>query len=170
MPVQHAYQPRRTPLRPTPRRLVHLIIGTIIVLSILLLISRRSTPHLPKLPPVLRPFRPSAHAPPIQPNSTSGDARWHQSWDWLRPFSSAITLDEHRSVLPPLVERVPIYTYYDSESAGGAETEEVLNQVLLTWRRAWWAQGFRPVILGRAEARRSALFEGAKGKGGERRC
>ncbi|OBT46592.1 hypothetical protein VE00_01795 [Pseudogymnoascus sp. WSF 3629] len=166
MPVQHAYQPRRTPLRPTPRRVVHLIIGTVIVLFILLLIPRHSSPRLPALPPALRPFRPSAHAPPIQPNSTSGDARWHQSWDWLRPFSSAITLDEHRSVLPPLVQRVPIYTYYDSESAGGAETEEVLNQILLTWRRAWWAQGFRPVILGKAEARRSALFEGAKGKGG----
>ncbi|KAL5345863.1 hypothetical protein ACLOAV_008889 [Pseudogymnoascus australis] len=166
MSVQHAYQPRRTPLRPTPRRLIHLIIGTVIFLFLLFLLPRHSTP-LPALPPALRPFRPSAHAPPIQPNSTSGDARWHQSWDWLRPFSSAITLDEHRSVLPPLVARPPIYTYYDGGSVEGAEVDEVLNQVLLTWRRAWWAQGFRPVILGREEARRSELFEGGKGVQGD---
>ncbi|OBT69775.1 hypothetical protein VE03_00722 [Pseudogymnoascus sp. 23342-1-I1] len=166
MPVQHAFQPRRTPLRPTPRRLIHLTLGTLLILLLLLLLPRHSTP-LPALPPALRPFRPSAHAPPIQPNSTSGDARWHQSWDWRRPFSSAITLDEHRSVLPPLGERTPMYTYFDGEGGGGREVGEVLNQVLLTWRRAWWAQGFRPVILGREEARRSKLFEGGKGELGE---
>ena len=165
MPIQHAFQARaRTPIRPTPRRLAHLAIGTIIFLALLLLLPRHSTPRLPKLPPALRPFRPSAHAPPIQPNSTSGDARWHQSWDWRRPFSSAITLDEHRSVLPPLVERPLIFTYYDAGRAESREVDEVENAVLLTWRRAWWAQGFKPVILGRAEARRSELFDGEIGR------
>jgi len=36
--------------------------------------------------------------------------------------------------------------------------EEAHNAVLLTWRRAWWAQGFKPVILGSAEAMSNPLY------------
>lgn len=36
--------------------------------------------------------------------------------------------------------------------------KEAHNAVLLTWRRAWWAQGFKPVILGPAEAMSNPLY------------
>lgn len=32
------------------------------------------------------------------------------------------------------------------------------NAILVTWRRAWWAQGFKPIILSPAEAMRNPLY------------
>jgi hypothetical protein len=104
-------------------------------------------------------FRTSSHKPPEQRNSTSGESSWYSDWTWLNPFSSSITLDENRSVLPPLTPRPPVYTYYDSESRKDEKSIKVDQQLLLTWRRAWWAHGFRPVVLGSAEARNNPLFE-----------
>lgn len=117
----------------------------------------------------------SAHQPPIQPNSTSGDAKWYSDWSWLRqPFSLSVTHDETRSVLPPQRARPPIYAFYDDddhhhghddddEDVGrGARTrteKEREMKLLMIWRRAWWAQGFRPVVLGRAEAMLNPLYE-----------
>ncbi|EPQ61503.1 Bgt-3255 [Blumeria graminis f. sp. tritici] len=111
-------------------------------------------PKLPKIstPNMLNPFRQSAHPPPFQKNSTSGDASWYSNLNWLSPFSSSVTLDENRSLLPPLPNRPPIYTYYDSSEQQDVEVSKYIEQeLLLTWRRAWWAQGFNPIILGSAE-------------------
>jgi len=108
-------------------------------------------------------FRKSSHKPPEQRNSTSGDSSWYNDWTWLNPFSSSITLDENRSVLPPLTPRPPVYTYYDSESRKDENSIKVDKDLLLTWRRAWWAHGFQPVVLGRAEARTNLLFERMQG-------
>ncbi len=118
-------------------------------------------PKLPNLtvPSIHIPFRQTAHEPPVQKNSTSGEAKWFSDWKWLNPFSSSITLDENRSVLPPLRERPPIYTFYDSANKDDA-TSAAENKLLLIWRRAWWAQGFQPVVLGRAEAMNNPLYEG----------
>ncbi|MCJ1259337.1 hypothetical protein MMC24_007174 [Lignoscripta atroalba] len=121
-------------------------------------IHRPSIPH-PKLPNIHNPFRAAAHEPPVQRNSTSGEAKWYSDWKWLNPFSSAITLDENRSVLPPLHIRPPIYTFYDAETEKDEETSAAENKLLLIWRRAWWAQGFRPVILGKAEAMKNPIYE-----------
>lgn len=107
----------------------------------------------------LNPFAPSAHPPPVQANSTNGDSKWYQSLGWLSPFSSSITLDEDRSVLPPLVERPPIYTYYDGKADTDKAVKKARNAVLLTWRRAWWAKGFKPVVLGPLEAKKSSRYE-----------
>jgi hypothetical protein len=37
--------------------------------------------------------------------------------------------------------------------------KEALNEILLTWRRAWWAQGFKPIILSPAEAMNNPLYQ-----------
>ena len=60
-------------------------------------------------------------------------------------------------LLPPPLNRTPIYTYYDSHDRATdvIETEEAL---LLAWRRAWWAAGFKPIILTPAHARKSTLY------------
>lgn len=108
-------------------------------------------------------FRTSSHKPEEQRNSTSGESSWYSDWTWLNPFSSSITLDENRSVLPPLTPRPAIYTYYDSELQKEEKSIEVDKELLLTWRRAWWAHGFRPVVLGRAEAQNNPLFERTQG-------
>lgn len=120
-------------------------------------------PH-PKLPSLsdlhLPSFHPTAHTPPeAQPNSTSGESKWFSNWAWINPFSSTITLDENRSVLPPLRHRPYIYTYYEPSKANDKNAENADAQLLLAWRRAWFAQGFRPVILGRAEALESEYHQ-----------
>lgn len=127
--------------------------------------QRIPAPRLPSFPEFHNPFRSStAHEPPVQKNSSSGDARWFSDWNWLNPFSSSVTFDDTRSVLPPLKERPPIYTYYDvqteKEPAVVAEEKRLLN----LWRKAWWAQGFKPIILGRAEAMKNPLYEPMQGR------
>ena len=112
-------------------------------------------PHLP----LLNPFGPSAHKPPVQPNSTSGVVEWFSDFKWRNPFSSSITFDENRAVLPPLKERPPIYTYYEDRSKEEGELTDAENRLILAWRRAWWAQGFKPQVLGRAEAMKNPLYE-----------
>ncbi|KAI9681336.1 MAG: hypothetical protein M1817_002619 [Caeruleum heppii] len=118
-------------------------------------------PKLPKLtvPNIRNPFRPTAHQPPVQANSTSGEAKWYSDWKWLNPFSSSITLDENRSVLPPLRKRPHIYTFYDTSEHKDEPRRAAEHELLLIWRRAWWAQGFRPIILGRPEAMSNPLYE-----------
>ncbi|KAI9933029.1 hypothetical protein ASPWEDRAFT_22777 [Aspergillus wentii DTO 134E9] len=122
--------------------------------------------YIPKLPSLslgdlhLPSFRPTAHTPPPeQKNSTSGESKWYSDLSWLNPFSSSITLDENRSVLPPLRDRPFIYTYYDSKNKNDDDEENSDGQLLLAWRRAWFAQGFRPVVLGRGEAMNNPLYE-----------
>ena len=117
-------------------------------------------PHLPSFPEFHNPFRSSAaHEPPVQKNSSSGDTKWYSDWQWLNPFSSSVTLDDTRSVLPPLKVRPPIYTYYDAQIEKEAAIAAEEKKLLTLWRRAWWAQGFKPVILGPAEAMKNPLYE-----------
>ena len=80
----------------------------------------------------------------------------------MNPFSSSITLDENRSVLPHLPERPYVYTYYDSNNKKDQEEENADAQLILAWRRAWYAQGFQPIVLGRGEAMRNPYYEAAQ--------
>ena len=115
---------------------------------------RQKLPDLPTfdVPDFHISWHKSAHKPPEQSNSTSGDSRWYADWKWLNPFSSSVTLDEDRAVLPPLAERPPVYTYYDTTAKRDEEMMRIDRDMLLTWRRAWWAKGFKPVVLTEAEA------------------
>ncbi|PNS16770.1 Plasma membrane fusion protein prm1 [Sphaceloma murrayae] len=104
------------------------------------------------------PFRAPAHKPPPeQANSTSGDISWLGDWKWKNPFSSSIAYDD-RAVLPPEESRTPIYTYYDGDTKKEADERQAEHDLLLAWRRAWWAKGFKPVVLGRPEATNNPLY------------
>ncbi|KAI9661380.1 MAG: hypothetical protein M1831_003113 [Alyxoria varia] len=111
----------------------------------------------PKLPKLYNPFANDAHSPPEQANSTHGDTKWYSDLKWLNPFSSLVTLDNERAVLPPLNDRPTIYTYYETRDKN-SKIVEAEHKLLLTWRRAWWAQGFRPVVLGKAESKKNPLY------------
>ncbi len=100
-----------------------------------------------------------SHNPPTQKNSTNEEVRWFSDLKWLKPFSASVSLEEDRSVVPPLKSRPPIYTFYDSEEKKEEGVKTAENKLLLIWRRAWWAQGFRPVVLGRSEAMNNPLYE-----------
>lgn len=108
---------------------------------------------------ILNPFRVASHPPPVQKNSTYGESSWYSNWNWLSPFSSSVTLDENRALLPPLKERPPIYCYYDTTIQKDQATKDAESDLLLSWRRAWWAQGFKPIILSAAEAMNNPLYD-----------
>lgn len=114
----------------------------------------------PSIPRLYNPFSDAAHEPPPeQENSSHGETRWYSDLKWLQnPFSSTVTLDENRALLPPLAHRTIIYAYYDATSQKDPAAVEAEHQLLLTWRRAWWAQGFKPIILGHPEAAKHHLF------------
>ncbi|KAL8719510.1 MAG: hypothetical protein Q9225_003500, partial [Loekoesia sp. 1 TL-2023] len=127
---------------------------------ILILLFATSSPVPKDAAQHINPFGPTAHQPPIPRNiSHSGEAKWYNHWKWLNPFSDTITDDESRSVLPPPRERPPIYAFYDADAEKDEDVKIAENKLLLIWRRAWWAQGFRPVILGKAEAMNNPLYE-----------
>ncbi|CAK7222773.1 hypothetical protein SBRCBS47491_004976 [Sporothrix bragantina] len=108
----------------------------------------------------LNPFRPKSHAPPRQKDDSHEDSAWFSDWKWLStPFSSSFTLDESRALLPPLPDRPPIYCYYDTAIERDKKLADAESALLLTWRRAWWAQGFRPVLLSSAEAMNNPRYE-----------
>lgn len=72
-----------------------------------------------------------------------------------------MTFNENRLVLPPLARRPPIYTFYEptAEAKKSKEVKKAEERIIFPWRRAWWAQGFRPVVLGRAEAINNPLYK-----------
>jgi len=160
-----------------PRRLLSLVILAVFVIVLLFVTTLGTTPSspvrvptvadlsqgvkqvlaLPKLPDLYTPFGPTAHKPPEQADSSDGGTKWYSDLKWLNPFSSETTLDDERALLPPLPKRQPIYTWYHpSTEPSQAEAESAL---LLTWRRAWYAKGFRPVVIGQPEAAKHPLFE-----------
>lgn len=147
----------------SPRRAIKLVITAgIIIITIIILTSSSVPPAVYNFPALHQTT--AAHQPPVQPNSTSGDTKWYSNWNWHNPFSLSVTLDETRSVLPPLRKRPPIYTFYHAGSDKSPAERAAEAKLLLVWRRAWWAQGFRPVILGKAEAIKNPLYETLQGK------
>lgn len=183
MPVQRFICGR--PIPPIPPRRLAALLGTLAIFAVVTLVftlpgsispgpslskftdHKISIPKLKNIPSasILNPFRAASHPPPVQKNSTSEGSSWYTHWSWLSPFSSSVTLDEDRSLLPPLDERPPIYTYYDHTIKMDKELKEAQNEILLTWRRAWWAQGFKPIILGPGEAMSNALYTELQVKG-----
>ena len=152
-PSLSAAYPRPKP--PPQRTLLYTIIAASIFVAILFFAS----PAVPVVQDLRLFHHTPIHKPPVQKNSTSGDAKWYSDWKWLHPFSYSITQDDDRSVLPPLLTRPPIYTFYDDPAEKDEKIKAAENKLLLLWRRAWWAQGFRPVILGRSEAMMNPLYE-----------
>ena len=107
----------------------------------------------------VNPFRQPSHPPPHQKNDTFEESSWWANWQWLTPFSSSLTLDEDRSLLPHTPNRPPVYCYYDVTTKKDAETKDAESELLLTWRMAWWSKGFKPIILSAAEAMNNPHYD-----------
>lgn len=111
------------------------------------------------LPCLYNPFATGddAQRPADQKGARRGDIRWFNDVKWQKPFSNAVTLDDERVVLPPSLQRTPIYTYYDSGDRP-QDVVEAEQALLQSWRRAWWAHGFKPEVLDRADAKKEHLY------------
>lgn len=107
----------------------------------------------------VNPFRQPSHPPPHQKNDTFEESSWWANWQWLTPFSSSLTLDEDRSLLPHIPNRPPVYCYYDVTTKKDADTKDAESELLLTWRMAWWSKGFKPIILSAAEAMNNPHYD-----------
>ncbi|KAH6604886.1 hypothetical protein Trco_006593 [Trichoderma cornu-damae] len=106
------------------------------------------------------PHRVPPQGPPRQKNSEHSGTSWLADGRWRSaPFSSSVTLDDERVLLPPLKARQPIYCYHDANANKAKDERDAEGELLLTWRRAWWAQGFRPVVLGAVEAASNPMYE-----------
>ncbi|ORY06219.1 hypothetical protein BCR34DRAFT_543404 [Clohesyomyces aquaticus] len=169
MPIQRTCFGQPVRLQMPPRRF-QLLFATIVLFTVALHLFgppaseipyiEKVTDHIPQLPAARGP---SAHKPPVQPNSTVSSSyraiEWFTDFKWRNPFSSSITLDEDRAVLPPLKERPPIYTFYDAPGKQDKAVSEAENRLILAWRRAWWAQGFKPLVLSRKEAMQHPQYQ-----------
>ncbi|KAI7788747.1 hypothetical protein LA080_008638 [Diaporthe eres] len=110
--------------------------------------------------PSWNPFKSPPHPPQRQANDTDGQSSWFSDWRWLAiPFSSSYTLDETRALLPYMPTRPEVYCYYDATAKKDPTLKQAENEVLLSWRRAWWAQGFKPIILSDVEATSNPLYD-----------
>ena len=176
MPKQLTLFGRPIP-RFTARRLTFLLLSlSLIAISCILFLTsgipstpslsqydhKITIPHIPEsiAKSRLNPFRQPSHAPPRQKNDSFRGSKWWADWKWLSvPFSSSVTLDEDRALLPPMQKRPPIYCYYDATIKKTRAEKDAESDLLLTWRRAWWAQGFRPVILSAAEAINNPTYD-----------
>lgn len=166
--------------RPVPRlstRRISVLLASLAIFAVFSLLmtapSSISGASIPKVPSISsigipkweslspwNPFKPPAHAPPSQANDTDGESRWYSNWRWLAvPFSSSYTLDEDRTLLPNLAQRTRIYCYYDTLVKRDQLVKAAESEILLSWRRAWWAQGFRPIILSEREAVNNPMYE-----------
>ncbi|OTA33094.1 hypothetical protein BTJ68_06384 [Hortaea werneckii EXF-2000] len=160
---------RWNPCSYLPRRLQIVVSLTAFVLACILFLGTSSSDHTvdPYLDRV--PYGPRLQAgahhvvdtlpqiphelPHLDTPHSSGEARWYTDFKWRNPFSSAVTLDEERALLPPPRERPAVYTYVDSATRRKDDvSQRAEGELLHIWRRAWWAQGFKPVVLSRAEA------------------
>ncbi|KAJ3489199.1 hypothetical protein NLG97_g6042 [Lecanicillium saksenae] len=106
-----------------------------------------------------RPIIPPSKPPPRQSDDTYGKSSWLADPQALsKIFSNEVTLDGDRALLPNLPTRQPIYCYYDALDKIDAAGNDTDNELLLMWRRAWWARGFKPLILGPDEAQGNPLY------------
>ena len=153
--VSDAYPPVDSP----PRKWIRYAAFTILFITIIVALTA-SSPETARgaTEKISKPFGPAVHQPPIPSKKGSEEAKWFSDWKWLNQFSDSIRTDD-KSVLPPLRERPPIYAFYDTSAAKDEATRAAENKLLLIWRRAWWAQGFKPVILGKAEAMNNELYQ-----------
>ncbi|PTB36789.1 hypothetical protein M441DRAFT_61515 [Trichoderma asperellum CBS 433.97] len=160
-----------------PRRLPAVLV-VLAILAILLLGSLPSKapalpsysefePKLPSSPvkdvPPEKFIPPSQQQPqlPLQQkiNKYNGSSWLTDERSLSTTYSSSVTLDDERVLLPPLKARQPIYCYYDTDKKKAKDERDAESELLLTWRRAWWAQGFRPVVLSAAEAMNNSFYD-----------
>lgn len=152
--------------RPSRQRGIRLAVIAILLIVFFIILTSSPVPSAGAGAAKKAVFGPAVHDPPIKNEDKSiGEGKWYDDWAWLtRPFSDSITSYENGVVLPPKHNRPPIYAFYDGSAKKNEATQEAENKLLLIWRRAWWAQGFRPVILGKGEAMRNELYLGVQAK------
>ncbi|KAM3502918.1 hypothetical protein MY11210_008910 [Beauveria gryllotalpidicola] len=124
----------------------------------------RKTSTEPRVPDAAAKNAQQPATPPSQPPPRQGDDAYARS-SWLadpqalsQVFSNEVTIDKSRVLLPNLKIRQPIYCYYDVRDKTSAAENDTDTELLLMWRRAWWARGFRPLILGPDEAKSNPLY------------
>jgi len=101
----------------------------------------------------------------------TGGGRFHEAHDdgtggwltrWFVPTTSRSRFLGSNRRQPQSMLRCPVYTYIDTSvhRRGSAEFD-----ILQTWRRSFWALGFRPVVLTDKDAKRHSRFNFLRSQG-----
>lgn len=72
---------------------------------------------------------------------------------------------ERQVDLPPEPVRCPVYTFHDSETKNAAEE----NEVIAVWKKAFWAAGFKPIVLSPEDSQNHILYSVLAEKFGRKR-
>jgi hypothetical protein len=80
-----------------------------------------------------------------------GTGYWLTHWF---PSSSRPTFLKSTERQPTPVQRCPVYTYMDTETPHGSNEFDILR----IWMKAFWALGFKPIVLTDKDSRRDAHY------------
>ncbi|RDA83497.1 hypothetical protein CP532_2676 [Ophiocordyceps camponoti-leonardi (nom. inval.)] len=135
------------PVRFPPRRLSSLLLALVLLALICVLLLASAVPSSPRSIVAVADGTMSRVMHKSQ-QRIKADNHWLSI-----PFSG-----DQVALLPPPLQRRPIYCYHDLAPGSASDDREAERSLLMTWRRAWWAQGFHPIVLHIAEAKKSPRY------------
>ncbi len=72
----------------------------------------------------------------------------------LRSFKRQRSYTDIELDMPSLIPRCPIYTFHDTDTT--SSTDEL--EVIAVWRKAFWAAGFRPIVLSTQDSQKHPKY------------
>ncbi|RDA91703.1 hypothetical protein CP533_2353 [Ophiocordyceps camponoti-saundersi (nom. inval.)] len=135
------------PVRFSPRRLSSLLLALVLLALTCVLLLASAVPSSPLT--IVAAADGTLSRVMHKSKQIKADNHWLST-----PYSG-----DQLALLPPPLQRRPIYCYHEVSPGSASDDRQAERRLLMTWRRAWWAQGFHPIVLHVAEAKKSPRYE-----------